>query len=87
MSDTKSILKMGAQLSAFVGGNTASLHVKGSGGACWTVTSQTCEHNHEALKRVLTAALCWLDATPQYIEPALRGEVVLRPGPKERTLL
>ena len=83
MSEARDIVKMGAHLSAFAGGHTASLHVKGSGGATWTATASVADDNPEALRRVLTAALCWLDDQQQLVMPAVRGDVVMRPERRE----
>lgn len=84
MKEPGDLVKMGAQLSSFVGGHAASLHLQGSGGASWTVTADDCADNREALCRVLTAALCWLDGAGQFVQPALSGEVAMSPKPKQR---
>ena len=77
--DPKTVVRTGAQLSAFIGGKAASLVVKGSAGASWSCSAQPAEDNREALRRVLVAALCWLDGCEQLVEPALSGALVMRP--------
>lgn len=79
MNEPRDIISKGAHLAAFVGGHAASLHIKGAGGASWTTTAARADDNHEALRRVLTAAVCWLDGQDALVSAAEAGEVVLRP--------
>lgn len=68
----------GVSLTGYLHGGTASLHFEGPAGKDWNCEAAVSNSNHEALRRALTAALCWLDSDEPLIMPALRGDVVLR---------
>ena len=73
------VIRLGGSLSAFFGGHVASISIKAAECPNWTCSSQPTDSNGESLRRVLTAALCWLDGYDAMIEPALRGDIRMKP--------
>lgn len=69
--------KAGVSLTAFVAGNVGTLRIQPSSGTAWSGTSRGADSNAEATRRLLTAALLWLEGNDLMIEPALRGRVRL----------
>jgi len=79
MSDPEHLVKMGATVSSFIGGHAGSLVIRGQGGQTRSFQAATADDNREALRRVLVAALCWLDGQEQLVMPAVHGDVVMHP--------
>jgi hypothetical protein len=71
-------VKHGAVVTGFIGGHVAHLDVKAEGTVAQGFTSGHADTNGEALRRVLTAALCWLDGNEQLVMPAVSGDVLMR---------
>ena len=77
-------VKYGAVVVGFIGGHVARLDIKADGVVARGFTSAEADTNGEALRRVLIAALCWLDGNEQLVMPAIRGRVIMRAERNDR---
>lgn len=76
--------RFGGSVAGFLGGHIASITLKSPSVPDWLCSSQKSGTNGEALRRVLTAALCRLDGHDAMIEPALHGDIAMRPERRRR---
>ena len=78
--------KAGASLNAFIAGHVGTVRIQPTSGRAWSGTCQQAHSNAEAVRRLLTAALLWLDGNDLMVAPALHGKVFLSPrsGEPER---